>query len=558
MKNISKKSYFFLFVLFVVTSLLVGASAYAQDKQGEIDKIFSWTKPDAPGCAVAVNHQGKLVINKAYGSADLERDVPITPNTGFDAASVSKQFVSAAVLLLVEDGKLSLTEDIRKYIPPLPDYGHKITLDHLMTHTSGIRDWTGILPLTAGNEDALTITLRQRGLNFSPGEQFSYSNSGFVLLKEIVARVSGMSFDDFTRTRLFERLGMKNTAYRTDLREVIKNRALAYDKGPNGWKMAIKFDNVRGGQGGLISTPGDLLIWNDALTNGRLGAFVTEKLHEQAKLNSGRKVGYSRGLIIETYRGTKEIWHSGGAGGYSTYLGRYPEHSLSIAIQCNTDAMSSTAFARRIVDLYLPAAAQGTADGPPPIAAAGVDAATLDLNSRAGLFFSEAGESMQLAVDRGRMRVASGPALVAQSKDRFKRWGADVEFMSGDEFEVNFLSADEFELRSTDGKSTRYRRAQPYKPTADDLKAFAGRYESTEMGVVFHFEPQGEGLAVRIEHTPSRVLEIKPVDRDTFRLGGMIMRFVRDKARKVTALDYSNPVVRNIKFTRLSDRTSGG
>src|SRR5215510_8476879 len=355
MKNTSKNSYFFLLVSFVVAALLVGAPAYAQDKTAEVDKIFGWAKPDAPGCAVAVSHNGKVVVNKAYGSADLERDVPITPNTVFDAASVSKQFVSAAVLLLVEDGKLSLTEDIRKYVPQLPDYAHKITLDHLMTHTSGVRDWTGIMLMTAGHDDALAITLRQRGLNFAPGEEFSYSNSGFVLLKEIVARVSGMSFDDFTRKRLFEPLGMKNTAYRADLRRVVKNRALAYEKTPDGWLMRIKFDNERGGQGGLLSTPGDLLIWNDALTNGRLGAFVTEKLLEQTKLSSGRTVGYSRGLFYDTYRGAKEIWHSGGAGGYSTYLGRFPDQGLSVAVQCNTDTMTSVSFAHRIVDLFVPA-----------------------------------------------------------------------------------------------------------------------------------------------------------------------------------------------------------
>jgi CubicO group peptidase (beta-lactamase class C family) len=555
MKNTGKNRYFFLLVSFAFITLLVGTPANAQeDKIGEIDKIFSWTKPDAPGCAVAVSQNGKLIANRAYGSADLERDVPITPNTVFDAASVSKQFVAAAVLLLVEDGKLSLTEDIRKYIPQLPDYGQKITLDHLMTHTSGIREWTGIFPLTAGYDDALAITLRQRGLNFVPGEEFSYSNSGFVLLKEIVARVSGMSFDDFSRKRLFEPLGMKNTAYRTDLRQVIKNRALAYDKNPNGWKMAIKFDNERGGQGGLLSTPGDLLIWNDALSNARLGAFVTEKLHEPAKLNSGRKVGYSRGLIIETYRGAKEVWHSGGAGGYSTFVGRYPEQGLSIAMQCNTDAMSSTSIARRIADLYLPAIAQSLADGPPPIAAEGVDVATLDLNGKAGLYFSETGAPLQLAVDRGRLRVAGGPALVAQSQNRFKRWGADVEFFSGDAFDLNFLAADEFELKSTDGKTSRFRRAKGFKPSAEELKGFAGRYESDEIGVVFRFEPKGDGLAVLIEHSPSKVLEFKPVDRDVFRLGGMTMRFVRDNAGKVTALDYSNPVVRNIKFARLSDR----
>ncbi len=169
-KNTSKNSYFFLLVSFVVTALLGGTPAYAQeDKAGEIDKIFSW-KPDVPGCAVAVSQNGKLIVNRAYGSADLERDVSLNPGSIFDAGSLRKQFVAAAVLLLVEEKRLSLSDDVHKYVPELPDYGHKITLDHLLTHTSGLRDWTGLLPLANGNPDALTLILRQRGLNFAPGE----------------------------------------------------------------------------------------------------------------------------------------------------------------------------------------------------------------------------------------------------------------------------------------------------------------------------------------------------------------------------------------------------
>ncbi len=556
MKSTGKNSYFFLLASFAGAALLVVASAYAQDKTSEIDKIFSWATPSTPGCAVAVSQNGKLVVNRAYGSADLEREVPISPGTIFDAGSLTKQFVAAAVLLLVEDERLSLSDDVRKHIPELPDYGHKVAIDHLLTHTSGIRDWTGILPLAGGNADALTVILRQRGLNFAPGEEWLYSNSGYALLKEIVARRSGMSFDEFTRKRLFEPLGMKNTAYRADLREIVKNRALAYDKGRNGWRMAMRLDNDRGG-GALLSTAGDLLIWNDALTNSRLGPFVTEKLHEPAKLNNGRKLRYARGLFVDTTRGSQFWWHGGSADGYKSVLGRFPEQGLSIAIMCNSgDGTDRTAFARRIFELYAPATgAQEARNTAPPIAAEGVDVAGLDLNSRAGLFFSEgAGEPLRLVVDRGRLRVANGPALVATARDRFKRWGADLDFMSDDEFELRFLSQNQFEMKSMEGKTTRYSRAQPYAPTADDLKAFAGRYESAEIGTVFLMEPKGDGLLARLEHTPSRSLELKPVDRDTFQISRVTVRFHRDKSGKVVALDYSNPLIRNVKFTRLNDR----
>jgi CubicO group peptidase (beta-lactamase class C family) len=556
MKNSGKNSYLFLLVLFVGAALHTGASTFAQDKMGEIDKIFSWATPATPGCAVAVSHQGKLAVNRAYGSADLERDVPITTSTIFDAGSLTKQFISAATLLLVEEKRLSLSDDVRKYIPELRDHGQKITIDHLLTHTSGIRDWNVMLPLAGGNTDALTLILRQRGLNFAPGEEWSYSNSGYVLLKEIVARTSGVSFDEFTRKRIFEPLGMKTTAYRSDMREVVKNRALAYDKEGGRWKMAMLLDNDRGG--GLLTTAGDLLIWNDALTNNRLGAFVSEKIQEPARLNNGRKLGYARGLFLDTGPdGFKFFWHGGSAAGYKSVLGRFPEQGLSIAIMCNSgDGTDRVAFARRIFDLFVPATDPKAAEAKAPAATAdGGGSVGSDLNSRAGLFFSEsAGDPLRLVVQGGRLRVANGPALVPVAQDRFRCLGAVLDFMSGDEFELRFMSHDGFELKSMEGRTTRYRRAQPYAHTPDDLKAFAGRYESTEIGTIFQIEPKGDGLQVRLEHTPSRSLELKPVDRDTFQIARMTVRFQRDKDGKVVSLGYSNPLIRNVKFTRLSDR----
>jgi len=219
---------------FVVAALLVSTPAHAQDRTSEIDKIFSWVTPGMPGCAVAASQHGKLIVNRAYGLADLERDVPITPATRFDAASIRKQFIAAAVLLLVEEGRLSLSDDVRKFIPELQDYRHTVTLDHLLTHTSGVRDWVPLRNWASGSSDVMTMILRQRGLNFAPGEEWAYSNSGYVLLAEIVARTSKMSLSEFARTRLFEPLGMKSTSFVDDLRQVVRNRAQACEREGNG------------------------------------------------------------------------------------------------------------------------------------------------------------------------------------------------------------------------------------------------------------------------------------------------------------------------------------
>jgi CubicO group peptidase (beta-lactamase class C family) len=170
-----------------------------------------------------VSQHGQQVVNRAYGLADLERSVPVTTDTVFDVGSVRKQFVAAAILLLVEEGKLALSDDVRKHIPQLPDYGSKITLDQMLTHTSGLRDWPGLLNLADGDLDAWTMILRQRALNFTPGEEWSYSNSGYVVLTEIVTRVSGMPFAEFARKRLFGPLGMKATTYVVDMNDVISS-----------------------------------------------------------------------------------------------------------------------------------------------------------------------------------------------------------------------------------------------------------------------------------------------------------------------------------------------
>jgi CubicO group peptidase (beta-lactamase class C family) len=537
--------------LAAVTGMLAGTPAYAQDRTAEIDKIFSWVTPGMPGCTVAVSHQGKVVANRAFGLADVDRDVALTTDSILDAGSVVKQFVAASVLVLVEDKRLSLSEDIRKYVPELPDDGHKITLDQLLTHTSGIRDWTGLGPLTGRQVDALTVTLRQRGLNFAPGEEWSYSNSGYVLLKEIVARTSGMSFGDFTRKRLFEPLGMKSTAYVLD-GGTLENLAFAYEKGGNGWNQAMHAGNARGGGGALFTTASDLLVWNGALTNGKLGTFVTDKLQEPATLNNGRKLGYARGLFLDTNRASRVIWHSGGAAGYGTFLARFPEHGLSVATMCNAgEAATGGAYARRIYDLFVPATTTQPADAS---AARGGGVEGVDVKGRAGLFFNEAnGQPLRLGVDNGRLRVAGGPALVTVSKDRFRNPEASLRLMSGDQFALHFISNDEIELKSMEGKTVRFRRAQSYTPSADDLKAFAGRYGNDENKVVFEMTPANAGLTARVSWNESQPFAFVPVDRDTFQFRGMILRFRRDNAGKVMGFDYSNPVVRNITFTRVSE-----
>ncbi len=542
--------------IFIIHTLLLTLPAAAQDITTEVDKIFNYITPYAPGCVCAFSQHGKLLFNKAYGSADLERNVPLTTDAIFDAGSVTKQFVAAAMLILVEEGKIALTDDVRKYIPELPEYDHVITIDHLLTHTSGLRDWTGIMQFEDGKSDAFDMALRQRGLNFIPGDEFSYSNSGFVLAKEIISRVSGMPFGEFAQKKLFDPLEMKFTTYRHDLRDVINNRALAYEKEDDQWKLAMLMDNARGGGGALFSIPTDLLKWNDALTTEKLGKFVTTKLQEPATLSNGRKLDYARGLFLEENREGKLLWHGGSASGYKTLLGRFLDHGISISIMCNSgEGPNRSSYAMRIFDLLVPAVdlKPDQQKGPPPAFAEGVDTTGFQLERRAGLYFNDSnGESMQLVMQDGKLRVAQGPALVAQSNDHFKRWGAKLEFMSQDAFEIHFLSKDVFDLQSMEGKTTRYRRAIPFAPSSDELAAYAGLYESDELKCIFQVEATKEGLMLWVNRTPDKQLEFKPVDRDTFQWGRMTVRFIRDRNGKVNVLAYANPVFTSVHFEKLA------
>ena len=534
-------------------ALLVAAPASAQDRTARVDSIFRFATAETPGCAAGVSQRGTVLLDKAYGLANVERREPLTRSSLFDIGSTQKQFTAAAMLLLVQDGRLELSDDIHKYLPQLPDYGHVVTVNHLLTHTAGIRDWTGMLPLAPEGTDVVSLIMRQRGLNFVPGEEWSYSSSGFELAKAIVARVSGMSFADFTRTRLFQPLGMTSSAYVPDILQAGPNAAMGYQKDGTSWKPYMRLGNNRGG-GAIVSTVGDMLRWQDALAGGKLGKFVSEKIHEPTRLDNGRRLKYARALIVDSTPGGLVISHSGGAAGFSTWMGRVPEHGLSVAVSCNFDPVSATNLAGRIIDsVYLPPMTDAQRAR---VRAATRTAVTgVDVTGRVGLYFDErTGEPMRLATNNGRLVIANGPPLVPVSATSFRPPRADLFFRSQDDFELTFPDADHIVITSMEGQATRYRRAQPWTPSAAELQSLDGRYESEELGSLFEIVPGANAIAMRFENAPDKSLELAPVAPDTYMLRMMIVRFRRDASGKVTGFEYGNPVVKGIRFTRLGDR----
>ena len=318
--------------VFVLAGLLLPVHAQVPDDAGQrVDEIFArWDSVTSPGCTVGVTKDGLTILERAYGMADLEHGIPNSTETIFEGGSVSKQFTAAAVVLLALEGKLSLDDDVRDYIPEVPDYGTTITLRHMMNHMSGLRDWGSVAGISGwgrgershGHDDVLDIVSRQSVLNFEPGHEYSYSNTGFNLLAIIVGRVSGTSFAQFSKERIFEPLGMKNTEWRDDYRRIVPGRSTAYSALPEGrWEINRPIEDVHG-NGGILTTVGDLGIWNQALTDGRLGGtqFV-RMMHRQGRLNDGSEILYAGGLQVRQFAGVRSITHTGSTAGYRAYLG---------------------------------------------------------------------------------------------------------------------------------------------------------------------------------------------------------------------------------------------
>jgi CubicO group peptidase (beta-lactamase class C family) len=384
-----------LFVVILVAPLAAGQAparpeappATAAEHARAVDELFrQWHSPDSPGAAVLVLHDGRVAHARGYGMANLEHGVPNRPDTVFDIASVSKQFAAMSIALLEADGRLSLDDDVRRYVQELPDFGHRITIRHLVHHTSGLRDWPGSLAIGGWSyEDVvsfsqiLRMAFHQRELNFRPGEAYSYSNTGYNLLAEIVARVSGQPFSRFTDERIFRPLGMSRTHFHDDHGAVVINRAASYRPGPGGTFRHAVSNLTALGSSSLFTTVEDLAKWIDNLHAPRpvVGSpALIARLHERGTLNNGETIAYAFGHSIGEYRGLRVVNHTGSWAGYRSVLERFPDERFAVVILGNTTNMNPSALARQIADLYLgdrlgprspptPAAAESTTAAAP-------------------------------------------------------------------------------------------------------------------------------------------------------------------------------------------------
>ena len=333
------------------------ACTQTQNTSAELDKMFSSWNNSTPGGSVLVARGNDIIYQKAFGLANLESNVPNTINTIFEAGSVSKQFTAYSILLLENEGKLKLTDDVRKYVPELPVYEAPITIQMLLNHTSGLKDWGSVGSLTGfprGSRDytiplALHIMSKQKTTNFKPGNEYSYSNSNYTLLTIIVERVSKQTLEDFTKERLFKPLGMINTRWRSNFRDIIPNRAQAYSQNDKDvYELNMPFEHVYG-HGGLLTTTSDLLKWNQLLEKHDA---IYNKRIEHGRLNSGKEIAYAAGIQHGEVNGVAEIQHSGATAGYRAWLAYYPTEKLTVALLSNDASFAPYDVGHQVAEIF--------------------------------------------------------------------------------------------------------------------------------------------------------------------------------------------------------------
>lgn len=531
------------------------------EKAKKIDDIFSrWNKPGSPGAAIAVMEKGELILEKGYGFANLEYDIPVTPDTVFHVASVSKQFTAMAIVLLEEDGILSIDDDIRKYLPELPDYGHRITIRNLMQHTSGIRDQWQTLGIAGWSltdvitqDQILRMLFNQKELNFPPGTRHLYSNGGFTLLAEIVSRATGKAFPDFCKERIFKPLDMKNTHFHQDLTQIVPDRAYSYSNRGSGYAISpLNYANV--GATSLFTTAGDLVKWLDNFRSPVICKPASiARMQEPCILSNGKKIDYGMGISIGELNGAKMISHGGGDAGYRSFVMWFPEHELGIAIVSNMGSFNPNLIALQAASVYL-----GKNMSPTPVAEpvkrTFITLKPDTLKKYVGSYpMPQIGQTVEIEIEDGKL-CAGGPIqppieLKATGENKFyvAQLSADIEFIS--------MPKNGMKIKVTQpgavNEGVRTNKKSEDNKNKTDLQEYCGKYWSEEVETQYTFFLKDGKL--RGIHAHHGEFPLTQVSKDMFRTNqwyAQIVKFIRNKKNELTGADLGGGRVIAIRFNK--------
>jgi CubicO group peptidase (beta-lactamase class C family) len=537
----------------------------ATTPSGQVDELFtSYSFDDTPGAAVAVVKDGAIIYKKGYGQANLEYDIPNSPSTVFHIASVSKQFTAFSILLLEKEGKLSLDDDIRKYIPEVPDFGKTITLRHLASHTSGMRDQWNLLVMAGWRMDdvitkdhVLKLVSKQQELNFNPGDEYTYCNTGFTLLAEVVARVSGQSFAEFTQKNIFKPLNMNSTLFYDDHEKIVKNRAYSYYSTSNGYKKSVlSYANV--GATSLFTTVEDLSLWAMNFSNIKVGdEAIIKKLNTQAVLNNGQKFGGALGQFVGKYKGLNEIQHGGADAGYRTYLTRFPDENFAVVVFSNAAEFNSGGYAYKIVDIYLKDKIKKEAkpkEKPKSDKKEGekVTVSSEILKTYIGDFELQPGFVITISEADGQLtgKATGQPTFPLEpiSETEFKVVGVEAKIVFEPNHGENIKS---FKLHQG-GQIMECKRVKTFDKSTVNLADFEGSYYSEELTTTYHFKIVDGKLTA--QHRKSNDFTLEPTGDDMFSANvwyfGQV-KFVRDDDKAIIGCKVTNGRVRNLHFKKL-------
>jgi CubicO group peptidase (beta-lactamase class C family) len=520
--------------------------------------LARWEGRQAPGCSAAVSRRGTVIYRRGAGIANLEYGTPITPASVFHVASVSKQFTAMSVLLLAERGRLSLDDEVSRHVPGWAATP-AVTIRQLLNHTGGLRDVFLLTEMAAPGDRGLgtadwlvSLLARQRHLNFAPGSEYQYSNGGYLLLAEIVKRVSGQSLRAFAKANIFEPLGMRQTFFHDDASMIVKNRATGYVRRDDGFAIAIGFDSLVG-NGGLFTTPDDLLRWEENFVAPRIGSrALVRSMEAVTPLTGGGTSSYGFGLQIADHRGRRTFGHGGGDPGTSAYTLRFPDDGLAVAIACNLDEIDSLTPALDLADVFL-----DPRPGPNPAAAAAPPSLVLSedrLIKLAGLYRDPSTQFLLRFYLRDGVLMGSsgaaaegGWAVAARSAATFVIPNTPITL----EFDVD--DAGRAQSVRVIGENPRpsvlERLSDEFRPARADLAGSAGRYASTELDVVYTIAHRDDALTLEIPNR--KPITLQPIARDTFVASYLgVVRFSRDANGAVTTLTAHSPGVRGLAFER--------
>ena len=520
----------YLLLFLFVPGLLWGQT------EAEIDSVFSeWNSITVPGGSVSIIKDGQQVFARGYGSADLEHDIGNAPGTVFYIGSVSKQFVTFCILLLEEQGKLGLDDDIHEYFPDFPDYGVPLTIRNFIHHTSGVRDYLTLMALKNRSyldhitiEEVYNLLKQQQELNFTPGDQYLYSNSCYFMLAQVVEKASGKTIREFAREEIFEPLGMNNSLFYDNNRDLIKNRAFSYQKTSAGWANLVnRFDLV--GSGGVYSTVEDLFLWDQNFYHNKLGKggqAIIEKMHQEGMLNNGESSGYAFAIVNGKYKGLRTVSHSGSLAGYRAVQLRFPDQQFTVTILANRSDASPTSKAYKLADLYLKD--QLVEETRETVEQKDYKVKKLSekkMQVFAGHYWNErVGFRVEVSVQDNLLK------LTDRSGEYFLRPISNTEFIGRDDrqMKASFTrqSDGNYELTFVDRGTFLLKPFDPVNHTQQQLASFAGSFYSPELDFTYNIRTEKDGLKLYLGSVEDEFLEV--VKPNTFRAGRLIIAFNED------------------------------